>query len=318
MLPTMDGRAEIRCSRGVSPKRSRCRTIVIAHAPGPPQQDPGKSAAGIRRWRAGPRSFWAAQRIAQTAPRIHCLSLQNALGRLHIQNTIFVASSVLSQGGAKRSRSQNTTTWLELSGGREADPSDIISISAVLHNRGIQMRPPARARASPRQIMTTHFTISQFDEAATAIRARTKRQPRIAMILGSGLNGIADAIVGADVVPFQDLPYFPTSTVVGHSGKLLFGELHSKSVLIMQGRVHFYEGYTMAQVTLPVRLMQRLGNRDTDRHKRGWRRKSGFPTWGRDAYHRSSEFPGDDGQQPPDGAQLRRNRPAIPGHEPGL
>ncbi len=107
--------------------------------------------------------------------------------------------------------------------------------------------------------MTTHFSISQFDEAAAAIRSRTTRHPRIAMILGSGLSGIADAVVGADVVPFTDVPHFPTSTVVGHSGRLLFGELHSKSVMVMQGRVHYYEGYTMAQVTLPVRLMQRLG-----------------------------------------------------------
>ncbi len=107
--------------------------------------------------------------------------------------------------------------------------------------------------------MSTHFSMSQFDEAAAAIRSRTTRQPRIALILGSGLSGIADAVAGADIVPFQDVPYFPASTVVGHSGKLLFGELHSKSVLVMQGRVHFYEGYTMAQVTLPVRLMERLG-----------------------------------------------------------
>ncbi|HET6845668.1 MAG TPA: purine-nucleoside phosphorylase, partial [Anaerolineales bacterium] len=101
--------------------------------------------------------------------------------------------------------------------------------------------------------------IEQFDEAADAIRSRTQRRPRIAMILGSGLSGIADAVLAADAVPFQEIPHFPTSTVMGHSGRLLFGELQSKSVLIMQGRVHFYEGYSMAQVTLPVRVMQRLG-----------------------------------------------------------
>jgi purine-nucleoside phosphorylase len=107
--------------------------------------------------------------------------------------------------------------------------------------------------------MITQFSIGQFDEAARVIRERTQRRPRIALILGSGLNGIADAIVGPDVVPFQDIPHFPTSTVMGHSGRLLFGELQSKSVMIMQGRVHFYEGYSMDQVTLPVRVMQRLG-----------------------------------------------------------
>jgi purine-nucleoside phosphorylase len=107
--------------------------------------------------------------------------------------------------------------------------------------------------------MITQFSIGQFDEAAGAIRERTQRRPRIALILGSGLNGIADAMVKPDVVPFQEIPHFPTSTVMGHSGRLLFGELQSKSVMIMQGRVHFYEGYSMDQVTLPVRVMQRLG-----------------------------------------------------------
>jgi purine-nucleoside phosphorylase len=107
--------------------------------------------------------------------------------------------------------------------------------------------------------MTTHFSISQFDEAANFLRSRTKRRPQIAMILGSGLNGIADAVKSPDVVPFAELPFFPASTVVGHMGRLLIGELHGRAVMVMQGRVHFYEGYSMAQVTLPVRVMQRLG-----------------------------------------------------------
>ncbi|MFH1185588.1 MAG: purine-nucleoside phosphorylase [Chloroflexota bacterium] len=107
--------------------------------------------------------------------------------------------------------------------------------------------------------MTTHFSISQIDEAANALRSRTKRRPQIAMILGSGLNGIADAVQSPDVIPFAELPFFPASTVVGHVGRLLIGEIHDKAVMVMQGRVHFYEGYSMAEVTLPVRVMQRLG-----------------------------------------------------------
>jgi purine-nucleoside phosphorylase len=107
--------------------------------------------------------------------------------------------------------------------------------------------------------MITHFSISQFDEAAAAIRARTRREPRIAIILGSGLSAVADAVVGAEAVPYSEIPHFATSTVIGHSGRLVLGELHSKSVMLMQGRVHFYEGYGMAQVTLPIRVMQRLG-----------------------------------------------------------
>jgi purine-nucleoside phosphorylase len=79
------------------------------------------------------------------------------------------------------------------------------------------------------------------------------------VILGSGLNSVADAIKDPDVIPFGDLPHFPASTVVGHKGRLLLGELETQTVLVMQGRVHFYEGYSMAEVTLPVRMMQRLG-----------------------------------------------------------
>jgi purine-nucleoside phosphorylase len=107
--------------------------------------------------------------------------------------------------------------------------------------------------------MTTHFTIDQFDETAKAVRARTRRSPRVGMILGSGLNSVADSIKDPDIIPFADLPHFPTSTIVGHKGRLLVGELEKQAVLVMQGRVHFYEGYSMAEVTLPVRMMQRLG-----------------------------------------------------------
>jgi purine-nucleoside phosphorylase len=107
--------------------------------------------------------------------------------------------------------------------------------------------------------MTTHFSIDQFDETANAVRARTRRTPRVGVILGSGLNSVADAIKDPDVIPFGELPHFPASTVVGHKGRLLVGELEEQTVLAMQGRVHFYEGYSMAEVTLPVRVMQRLG-----------------------------------------------------------
>ena len=107
--------------------------------------------------------------------------------------------------------------------------------------------------------MTTHFSIDQFDETANAVRARTRRTPRVGVILGSGLNSVADAIKDPDVIPFGELPHFPASTVVGHKGRLLVGALEEQTVLAMQGRVHFYEGYSMAEVTLPVRVMQRLG-----------------------------------------------------------
>ena len=107
--------------------------------------------------------------------------------------------------------------------------------------------------------MYKHFSLDQFDEVAAAIRDRTRRAPRVALILGSGLSGLADVVASPDIIPFDELPHFPVATVVGHVGRLLVGELAGQAVLMMQGRIHFYEGYTMAEVTLPIRVMQRLG-----------------------------------------------------------
>lgn len=103
------------------------------------------------------------------------------------------------------------------------------------------------------------FNLAQIDEVAAAVRARTNYQPRVGLILGSGLGGLAASIESPDILPYAELPHWPTSTVWGHSGQLVIGRLENQAVLTMQGRVHFYEGYSMAQVTLPVRVMQRLG-----------------------------------------------------------
>lgn len=106
---------------------------------------------------------------------------------------------------------------------------------------------------------TAYITLEQIDQAADAVRKRTAYKPTVALILGSGLNGLADAIQKPDMVPYSDLPHMPVSTVHGHMGRLVIGELEGQVVYVMQGRVHFYEGYTMGQVTLPIRIMQRLG-----------------------------------------------------------
>lgn len=107
--------------------------------------------------------------------------------------------------------------------------------------------------------MNTYVTLQQIDEAADAVRSRTSYKPRIGLILGSGLNALADSVQKADFIPYSDLPNWPRSTVHGHAGRLVIGELEGQPVLVMQGRVHFYEGYSMSQVTLPVRVMIRLG-----------------------------------------------------------
>jgi len=102
-------------------------------------------------------------------------------------------------------------------------------------------------------------SLGQIDHLVGVIRSRVEQKPCIGIILGSGLGRLADAVNKASLIPYQELPDWPTSTIIGHAGRLVIGELESQSVLVMQGRVHYYEGYSMAQVTLPVRVMQRLG-----------------------------------------------------------
>lgn len=107
--------------------------------------------------------------------------------------------------------------------------------------------------------MSDYFSLSQFDETAHAVKARIGQQPAFGLILGSGLGGLADAVERAVHIPYPELPHWPTSTVQGHSGQLVAGHLEGQPVLVMQGRAHYYEGYSMAQVGLPLRVMQRLG-----------------------------------------------------------
>lgn len=107
--------------------------------------------------------------------------------------------------------------------------------------------------------MIAQYSLSQIDEVVEAVRRRTAYQPRVALILGSGLGDLADSVSEPEVIPFGELPNFPVSTVVGHMGRLVIGKLEGQIVFVMQGRIHFYEGYSMSQVTLPVRVMQRLG-----------------------------------------------------------
>ena len=102
-------------------------------------------------------------------------------------------------------------------------------------------------------------TLEQIDEAVDEIRRRTSYQPRVGLILGSGLNNLAESVQKADIIPYGELPNWPVSTVQGHAGRLVIGELEGQNVFVMQGRIHFYEGYSISQITLPVRVMLRLG-----------------------------------------------------------
>jgi purine-nucleoside phosphorylase len=107
--------------------------------------------------------------------------------------------------------------------------------------------------------MTRFYTREQYEEAADYIRGRTSYQPRIGLILGSGLNPLAEKVDAADVVPYVDVPNFPRPSVEGHRGQLVLGKLDGTPVTVMQGRVHFYEGYPIQQVVFPVRVMQVMG-----------------------------------------------------------
>jgi purine-nucleoside phosphorylase len=107
--------------------------------------------------------------------------------------------------------------------------------------------------------MSDGISLAQIDPIAQVIRTRLPVQPSVAIILGSGLGGLADAVEGAASIPYNEIPSWPVSTVFGHQGRLVAGRLEGRQVVVMQGRVHYYEGYSMAQVTLPVRVFQRLG-----------------------------------------------------------
>lgn len=100
---------------------------------------------------------------------------------------------------------------------------------------------------------------SQIDDALAVIRRHTDAQPEIGIVLGTGLGGLVDEIDVHTVLDYGDIPHFPLSTVESHHGRLVFGTLGGRSIVAMQGRFHFYEGYTLQQVTFPVRVMKALG-----------------------------------------------------------
>lgn len=101
--------------------------------------------------------------------------------------------------------------------------------------------------------------LAKIQQSATYIKKQITSLPKIGLILGSGLGELADEIANAVKLPYEEIPHFPTSTVEGHSGQIVIGELEGKSVIAMQGRFHYYEGYSMQEVTFPVRVMKELG-----------------------------------------------------------
>jgi purine-nucleoside phosphorylase len=108
---------------------------------------------------------------------------------------------------------------------------------------------------------TQLHTLERVEEAAAVVRERFPEVPEVAVILGTGLGRLGAAIEGCRTIEYADIPYFPLSTVESHAGRLLCGQLAGKTVVAMQGRFHRYEGYSLAQVTFPVRVLRALGAR---------------------------------------------------------
>jgi purine-nucleoside phosphorylase len=107
--------------------------------------------------------------------------------------------------------------------------------------------------------MIEYLTLEQIDETSAVVRSHLKAPPRIGLILGSGLGSLATFIEQPVFIPYSQLPGWPVSTVIGHSGRLVNGLLEGQPVMVMQGRAHYYEGYSLAHISLPIRVMQRLG-----------------------------------------------------------
>ena len=112
------------------------------------------------------------------------------------------------------------------------------------------------SQTAPVSLLRQHM-----QEAVEVIQQTTALQPRIGIILGTGLGELAERIEQECAIPYENIPHFPISTVESHKGRLIFGHLRSRPVVAMQGRFHYYEGYTMQQITFPVRVLYALGVR---------------------------------------------------------
>jgi purine-nucleoside phosphorylase len=109
------------------------------------------------------------------------------------------------------------------------------------------------------EVMEQTDLYASAERAANTIRARSSAKARIALVLGSGLGGFADELADSVAIPYQEIPGFVSSTAQGHAGRLVVGKVGQNNVVAMQGRVHFYEGYSLAQVTFPIRTFKLLG-----------------------------------------------------------
>ena len=115
--------------------------------------------------------------------------------------------------------------------------------------------------SSEARIQQVPDEFTRAEQAAQFILAKTKLRPKIALVLGSGLGAFADELADSTRIPYQEIPFFPRSTAIGHAGMLVIGNSGSVPVAAMQGRVHLYEGYTSSEVAFPMRVLGRMGVR---------------------------------------------------------
>ena len=114
-----------------------------------------------------------------------------------------------------------------------------------------------------RDLRTSEHVLERIEEAAAVVRRQVSAPPDIAIILGTGLGGLAKLIESPITIDYRDIPGFPLSTVESHAGRLLSGKVGGRAVMAMQGRFHRYEGYSLQQATFPVRVLRQLGARKT-------------------------------------------------------
>lgn len=107
--------------------------------------------------------------------------------------------------------------------------------------------------------MDKFITLAEIDATTNFIKKALTKMPKVGLILGSGLGGLADEVVSPVVFDYKNIPNWPISTIHGHKGRLVIGDLFGVPTMVMQGRTHYYEGYPMDIITLPIRVMQRLG-----------------------------------------------------------
>ena len=128
-----------------------------------------------------------------------------------------------------------------------------------------RLKPQKKSNATKRFATASDKVLGlpeEFERAGLAadfIFSRTKLHPQIALVLGSGLGAFADEFSGATKIPYAEIPYFPRSTAIGHAGQLVVGKVGAIPVAAMQGRVHFYEGYSAKEVVFPIRVFARMG-----------------------------------------------------------